>query len=112
MSGIDHTGQFTVATSPSIVIDTSPPVPNRVWLNTPTSISITTPNQLVANWDLVTDRESGMTSSLYWSLGSTPGLSDIYPWTKANVTDITSSIISDITVPDGQPLVLSIIVSL
>jgi hypothetical protein len=105
----DHTGKSTLITSLGIIIDTTPPETDRVWLGTPSTISITSLADVIPHWDMVVDEESGMISSLYWSIGSTNGSSDIHQWTPVTNSFTLSASIGNLTISDGQPLVLSIL---
>ena len=92
-------------------MDSSPPSISRLWLNTPTSYAATMLSQLQPHWDLVLDEESGVTD-LYWALGSASGQSNLLRWMKLNVTATTAILSMPLDIPDGQPLVLSLMVGL
>ena len=104
----DQTGHTTIVTSQGLTIDSTPPSFGRVWL-TPDTISLNTTQGLRPNWDLITDPESD-TGGVHWSLGSASGHSDIIPWTSTNSTVSLSAVIN-VTLVDGQPLVLNVLVS-
>lgn len=103
----DHTGQQTLVTSHGLTVDLTPPRFGRVWIDTPTTIAVRSLTQLTPKWDLVRDEDSGI-SGLYWALGSSTGLSDLSPWQKIN--RIASSITVNMSFPDGQPMILSLLV--
>ena len=107
--GTDHTGQQSLVTSSGLMIDQTPPTFGNIWLNTPGSISATSLKQVTPHWDLVVDEQSGV-SKLYWSLGSEEGLGDLHRWTEANITDLTGAIDDGFSVPDGQPIILNLLV--
>ena len=96
-----------MATSQGIVIDTTPPIFGRVWLDTPTTKAVTDPSRLVVGVDWVVDKES-VVESLYVGLGSKAGYGDLYAWREVNSTNLS---LSDLSLPDGQEMYVSIMVS-
>ena len=97
-------------TSLGMTVDETPPTFGDIWAGSPRAIAATSPSHVTPTWNLVTDEEGGV-SQLYWSLGSEEGLGDIQKWTKVRVRDLSGEVSSDLDLPDGQPVIVNLMVS-
>ena len=108
MIGTDHAGQSSVVGSQGLTVDVSPPVLARP--NLGVAYAATAVSQLLPQWELVNDPESGVLT-VFWALGSNVGLADLVNWTQVAATETSAVLPSALNVSDGQTIVLTLMVS-
>jgi len=64
----DFVGSMSQATSMPVVVDTSPPIIDRLWIGETFDHSLTSLYNVQLSWDPVVDPESGLVS-LEWAIG-------------------------------------------
>lgn len=104
----DHAGQTSTAYSQHLSVDVSPPVIGRPYLGV--AYAATAKAQLLPQWELINDPESGVLS-VFWALGSETGLSDLTDWTEIAVSETSAAVPAWLNISDGQSIALTIMVS-
>ena len=64
----DFVGSVAQATSMPVIVDTSPPIIDRLWIGEMFDHSLTSLNNVHLSWDPIVDPESGLVS-LEWAIG-------------------------------------------
>jgi len=64
----DFVGSMTQATSMPVIVDTSPPFIDRLWIGEIINHSLTSLYNVCVSWDPIVDPESGL-MSLEWAIG-------------------------------------------
>jgi hypothetical protein len=108
----DYVGQVATAESNPVIIDTTPPTVDRVWLVSDTTYSITSSPQVTIKWSVPIENESCV-HEVWVSLGPRPGWTGSGEWVRVGDTSHTSFelVLEDFNTQDGDSLFANIKVS-